>query len=277
MGPLVDTHNHFFIQVSPEKVGTLLNPAIDAGLQQMLMSAGDFETGLVAAQLAPTINAGYAIGIHPLYVPEKVVEELEKIQDFLEENKNSPYLCAVGEIGLDGSKDATSPMALQEQVFKAQLILARDFGLPVTVHARGALDIVCKWLKRIEVPGGCVHAFNGSTVQADRLTSMGFKIGFGGAATYSGSKRIRKLLAEARSEDYVLETDCPDMPSSARREENPEDPHSFPVDIAAYATEAAVLRNQTVEEICRQSTANAYDAFPKLQSLGSLIKQSSEK
>ncbi|MCD8340299.1 MAG: TatD family hydrolase [Burkholderiales bacterium] len=270
MGPLVDTHNHFFIQMEPGAAGTLLNAALEAGLEQMLMCAGDFETGLIAEKYAKIINSGYAIGIHPLYVPEKAIEQVGKIKEFLEENRNSPYLCAVGEIGLDGSKESTCPMDVQEKIFKMQLGMARDFELPITVHARGALDLVCKWLKRFEVPGGCVHAFNGSAEQAKRVTDMGFKIGFGGAATYSGSKRIRKLLAEAKSKDYVLETDCPDMPSSARREENPINPHSYPVDIAAYATEAASLRNETVEEVCRSSTYNAYTAFPKLKDLGSL-------
>jgi 2-(1,2-epoxy-1,2-dihydrophenyl)acetyl-CoA isomerase len=55
-----------------------------------------------------------------------------------------------------------------------------------------AVDQVLKYLRRIRVPGGIAHAFNGSRQQAEEFIRLGFRLGFGGAMTYSGSTRIRQ-------------------------------------------------------------------------------------
>ncbi len=268
--PLVDTHNHYFVPFFKDRIAETLKAAVDSGLVQMLICAGDLETALVSRELAHKINAGYAVGMHPLFVSEKSFGELEKIEDFLRENKDDRHLCAVGEIGLDGSAHAACGMKIQEELFRRQLKIAKRYGLPVSVHARGAVDLVCKSFRQIGASAGVVHAFNGSEEQARKFLELGFKLGFGGACTYSGSKRIRKTLAELPSDAYVLETDCPDMPSSQRRDQNPETPASFPVDIAGYAMEACALRSETYGKVCGDSTCNAFAAFPRLRALGPL-------
>ncbi len=272
MNRLVDTHNHMFDPELANNLEAVLNPAIDAGLFQMLVCGGDVETSFMSLQIAEKINAGFAIGFHPLFVAEKAFEELERVEDFIAHHKNNRLFCAIGEIGLDGSDNAVSDLKVQEEIFRKQLKIAGRYDMPVSIHARGAIDLVCKAVKQISVAGGVVHAFNGSKNQADRLTAMGFRLGFGGAMAYDGSLRIRKILSELDSTAYVLETDCPDMPSQSRRDQNPENPMSFPIDMRDYAQEAAKLRSQSYQDICAQSTANALVVFPKLGALGSLKK-----
>ncbi len=272
MNPLVDTHNHLFDPELSNNLEAVVNPAIDAGLFQMLVCGGDVETSFMSLQMAEKINSGFAIGLHPLFVAEDAFEELERVEGFIAQHKDNRLFCAIGEIGLDGSENAISGLNVQEEIFRKQLKIAGRYDLPVSIHARGAIDLVCKALKRISVPGGVVHAFNGSKNQADRLMAMGFKLGFGGAMAYDGSLRIRRTLSEIDSTAYVLETDCPDMPSQWRRDQNPENPMSFPIDMKDYAQEAAKLRSQSYQEICAQSTANALAVFPKLKALGSLKK-----
>jgi TatD DNase family protein len=82
----------------------------------------------------------------------------------------------------------------------------------VLLHVRRSVDQVLKNLRRITVRGGIAHAFNGSRQQADEFIRLGFKLGFGGALTYSGSTRIRHLAATLPLASIVLETDAPDMP-----------------------------------------------------------------
>lgn len=94
---------------------------------------------------------------------------------------------AVAEIGLDGFVPDLD-RAKQEAVFVAQLKVARDTGMPVSLHVRRSVDWVTKWLRRIPVSGGVAHAFNGSEEQARILISLGLKLGFGGAMMYSGSR-----------------------------------------------------------------------------------------
>jgi TatD DNase family protein len=77
---------------------------------------------------------------------------------------------AVGEIGLDHFVPGSDP-ALQQRFYRAQLRLARDAGLPVILHVRRSADALLAGLRRIEVPGGIAHAFNGSRQQAERSSS----------------------------------------------------------------------------------------------------------
>jgi TatD DNase family protein len=155
-------------------------------------------------------------------------------------------------------------------VLAAQLKLAERFALPVSLHGRGAIDRVAK-LKRVRPSvRGALHAFNGSADQARVLISLGLKLGYGGAITYEGSRRIRKILSGLDASSFVFETDCPDMPSSARRSENPADPQSHPADIAAYGREAALLRGEGEEKVMEDAYRNTLAVFEKFASLGKM-------
>ena len=72
-------------------------------------------------------------------------------------------------------------MAEQLPIFAAQLKLAAEFDLPVSIHARHAVDAVSAAIRKSGVRRGVIHAFNGSSEQAKRLIDLGFKLGFGGA------------------------------------------------------------------------------------------------
>ena len=273
---LVDAHNHLFVDEftkSRQALASAVELAVDAGVFQMLICAGDWRSVLRTPTVASLINAGFAAGIHPLSLNAKTYPtEKSLIREFIERHLESSTLSAVGEIGLDGTITHMVPMDFQEKVFSDQLKMARDFELPVSIHVRGAIDLVAKHLRRIGVCGGAVHAFNGSEEQAKIFIKMGLKLGYGGAITYTGSCRIRKLLSILPEESVVLETDCPDMPSAIRRAENPDDAHSMPRDLRMYAETAAELRNVSLEELAAQTAKNAFTAFPKLGTLGAVKK-----
>jgi TatD DNase family protein len=97
-------------------------------------------------------------------------------------HKDDPRLVAVGEIGVDlfvPGLIAIRPR--QEHFYREQLKLARRAGLPVLVHVRRSSDAVLAGLRRIDVPGGIAHAFNGSDQQAAHFVDRGFRLGFGGS------------------------------------------------------------------------------------------------
>ena len=158
---------------------------------------------------------------------------------------------AVGEIGLDFFVPGFDA-ARQQEVYVAQLKLARDLDLPVLLHVRRSVDQVLKSLRRVGVKGGIAHAFNGSRQQADQFIRLGFKIGFGGAMTYPGSTRIRQLAATLPLEAIVLETDAPDIPPVwlARQRNSPQE-------LASIAQVFAELRSVSSEQIRDATTANA--------------------
>ena len=178
-------------------------------------------------------------------------EHLPLLQDWL--RRERPL--AVGEIGLDFYVEGLD-VARQTAIFVAQLKLAKAFDLPVILHVRRSVDAVLRELRRTRVCGGIAHAFNGSRQQADALIDLGFKLGFGGAATYSGSRRIRELAATLPLESIVLETDAPDIPPAwLNRGRN------TPAELLRIATEIAGLRGIPPAVLMAQADANAQVVF----------------
>ena len=153
-------------------------------------------------------------------------------------------------------------MAEQLPIFAAQLKLAAEFDLPVSIHARHAVDAVSAAIRKSGVRRGVIHAFNGSSEQAKRLIDLGFKLGFGGALMYTGSKRIRRIFAEIGDTDFVLETDAPDMPSPGRRADV--DSRTHPADIALYCEEAARIRGVSPENLARLARESALAVFSRM-------------
>ena len=158
-----------------------------------------------------------------MYTDTAVPRHLDELRDYLKQHKP----VAVGEIGLDffiQHYDQTR----QEHFFVEQLKLARDFDLPVLLHIRRAQDTILKHLRQIKVRGGIAHAFNGSRQQADEFIKLGFKLGFGGAMTYSRATKLRELAATLPLDSIVLETDAPDIPPDFLERGLPNEPKYLP-------------------------------------------------
>jgi TatD DNase family protein len=147
----------------------------------------------------------YALGIHPMYVGEALAADLDVLSECVKGN----HPVAIGEIGLDYfvSKPNEHPENIARQIFffTEQLKIAQRYHLPVILHVRSAIDDILKYLRRYPVMGGIAHAFNGSFQQAEQFIQMGFKLGFGGAMTYSRALKIRDLAAKLPLESLVLE------------------------------------------------------------------------
>jgi TatD DNase family protein len=140
---------------------------------------------------------------------------------------------AIGEIGLDYFIENLD-RDRQQELFETQLRIAREADLPVIVHVRKAHDQVLKTLRRIQVRGGIIHAFNGSLQQGEQYLELGFRLGFGGTLTYEGSKRIRRLARDLPLSAIVLETDAPDIAVASHRGER-NSPEYLPECLAALA------------------------------------------
>ncbi|NMG74108.1 TatD family hydrolase [Aromatoleum diolicum] len=245
---LVDTHIHLDAAEFDADREAVLAAARAAGVGCFVVPAvevANFDRVAALAVAHPDIRHAY--GIHPLYVANAAPDDLGILEDRL---ANGDAI-AVGEIGLDFFvPDADA--ARQEAFFVAQLKLARRFNLPVILHVRRAVDTILKHLRRIEVPGGIAHAFNGSRQQAETFIALGFKLGFGGAMTFDGSRRIRELAATLPLAAIVLETDAPDIPPAwAQRGRNE------PENLARFAEILAELRGISLVEVVAATGDNA--------------------
>ena len=173
---------------------------------------------------------------------------------------------AVGEIGLDFFVAELNSQELrqkQEWFYQQQLIMAREFNLPVLLHIRKSQDRVLKYLRSENIKQGIAHAFNGSLQQARQFLEQGFKLGFGGAMTWNRALQIRRLAAELQNDSIVLETDSPDIPPSWLAQNE----HNTPEQIPNIANELAQLRACDLLELSAQLFQNTLEALPRLKKL----------
>jgi TatD DNase family protein len=253
---LIDTHCHLDAAEFDTDRDAVYAAAIAAGVGRIVIPSvtanglNEVKNTLVRY---PACRAAY--GIHPLYVAQGRESDISHLQRWLA--TETPL--AVGEIGLDHFVKNIDPVR-QEWFFVEQIKLAITFDLPLILHVRGAIDAILKQLRRYKPRGGIAHAFNGSRQQADEFIKLGFKLGFGGTITYSGSTRIRELATTLPIEAIVLETDAPDMPPAWRK-----GGRNSPAELPEIARILAELRQQSLAEISAATCRNAIAALPGLK------------
>ncbi|EHR72340.1 Mg-dependent DNase [Burkholderiales bacterium JOSHI_001] len=264
----IDTHCHLDAPEFDADRDAVLARAQAAGVSRLVMpavAAPHFD-GMVA--LAQRTQQAFALGIHPLFVPDAQPQHLDELAAALAAQRGNPLLVAVGEIGLDLFVPGLD-LALQEHFYAMQLKLARAEGLPVILHVRRSADLLLKQLRRTEVPGGIAHAFNGSEEQALAFVAMGFKLGFGGAMSFERALQIRRLAQKLPAEAIVLETDAPDIPphwlyKTAEQRAAGERSRNEPAELPRIAGVLAELRGWTLMETAAVTRANALAALPRL-------------
>ena len=266
-----DTHCHLDAPEFDADRPAVVRRARAAGVSRLVLPAVAVEHFDTVRDLAHAHDAAYALGIHPLYVDRAADDDLTHLQQALARHHDDPRLVAVGEIGLDHFVPGLD-LARQEHFYIAQLKLARDAGLPVILHVRRSADSLLKGLRRIEVPGGIAHAFNGSAVQAGLFVERGFKLGFGGAMSFERALQIRGLARELPDAALVLETDAPDIPphwlyrTAAERAAGHRS-RNEPAELPRIAAVLAGLRGWTIEHTAATTAANAVAALPRLAAL----------
>lgn len=249
---LVDSHSHFDVDAFDVDRAEALARARDAGVVAQIVPAIDAAGWPRLHEVCagdPSLHPTY--GLHPVYLPAHRPEHLIALRQRLAAGD----AVAVGEIGLDYFVDGLDREA-QQHYFDAQLALAREFGLPVIVHARRAVDAVIASLRRFAPVRGVVHSFAGSEEQASQLYQLGFLLGIGGPVTYERAQRLRRLVAGMPLEHLLLETDSPDQPDAGWRGQRNE-PARLPVVLDAIAG----LRGESREDIAAATTANAERLF----------------
>lgn len=211
----IDTHCHLDAAEFGADTDAIAQSAGQSGVSQIVIPAIARDNFLTVQELAGrNRNCVYALGIHPIFVPQAAEEDIDVLRETIMRAMNDPRFVAVGEIGLDFFMPWLGGGELrekQEYFYSEQLKIARDAGLPVLLHVRRSQDIILKYLRRIEVPGGIAHAFNGSFQQAEEFIRLGFKLGFGGAMTFPRALQIRRLASTVHESALVLETDAPDI------------------------------------------------------------------
>ena len=250
----IDSHCHLDFPIFEPELEKILTQANDVGVTDFLVPATTYQSWKRIHRLSltyPSIKTAY--GIHPYFLSEQLLSHVDSLEEFASSNS----AVAIGEIGLDywpGQVDAT----IQIQFLHKQLEIAQNLGLPVVLHARKSYDELFSIVKKYQLPGGVVHAFTGSLVQAKRFIDLGFVLGVGGTITYPRANKTRLLFSELANSDYILETDSPDMPLYGHQGQI-----NTPASVAKVAETLAELRAQSLENIAYNNRKNVLNVFSK--------------
>lgn len=223
--------------------------------------------GGVDAQLVPAIDAaGWpalralcaanpdlhpAYGLHPLCLASHRPEHLRELASWIERERP----CAIGECGLDFHVEGLDAER-QREFFDGQLALARDYDLPLVLHARKAVEEVLLRVRRVGGLRGVVHSWSGSEEQARQALEQGLYLGIGGPVTYERARRLRRIVQTLPRDRLLLETDAPDQPLSTRRGQRNE-----PACLRGVLEAVAELRGEDPAELAAATHANARRLF----------------
>jgi TatD DNase family protein len=193
-------------------------------------------------------------GVHPTHVKANYLEELAHIKDQLAFRK----FIAVGEIGIDLYWDK-STLKLQQEMFRAQIQLAKQYGLPIVIHCRDAFDEVFEILEEEKGSNlfGIFHCFTGTFEQAKKAISYNMKLGIGGVVTFKNGK-IDQFLNQISLDHIVLETDAPylsPVPFRGKRNES-----SYILNVLEKLSDIYAI---SMEDLALITTENSKSIFKK--------------
>lgn len=250
----VDSHAHIDGEEYDADRDAVVERARAAGVRAILnVGTGDprsgaFERAVALAEAYENVYA--AVGVHP-HDAKLFDEEAEaRLRGLVQE---SPSVIAWGEIGLDYHYDH-SPRDMQRDVFRRQLRIAGEMGLPVIIHSREADDdtvgILREEMKGAEAKG-IMHCFGGSIGMAESVLELGFMISFAGNVTFKKADDLRQVAKQIPLDRLLVETDCPyltPVPFRGKRNE--------PARVREVAEGLASLHGMTAEEMGRITTDN---------------------
>ena len=268
----LDTHCHLDAPEFLSDIESIVERAKHAGVAGILLPAvraQDFEavqeiTHRFKYEIPYLV---YTLGIHPLYTDRASESDLKTLETAVVSAKNDPHFVGIGEIGLDYFVAELDPHR-QAFFFHAQLDLAEQHQLPVILHVRRSQDMILKALRQRTISGGIAHAFNGSFQQAQQFIDLGFKLGFGGAATYERALQIRRLIQELPIDAIVTETDSPDIPPAWLRSEQGR--RNEPAFLPRIAQVLAEIRGVQPNSLSEAVIHNVSQALPRW---GQLLNQ----
>ena len=251
---LTDTHTHLYSEAFDNDREIVIRNAFESGITRFFLPAIDSTYTNKMYKLANEYpqNIFLMAGLHPTHVKRNYKEEINLIANELSSRK----FVAVGEIGIDLYWDKTTYRE-QEDAFRLQIRLAKEYKLPIVIHCRNAFDEIFKILndEKSEDLFGIFHCFTGDLQQARKAISYNMKLGIGGVVTYKNGK-IDKFLSKIDLSDIVLETDAPylsPVPYRGRRNES-----AYLVNILE---KVANIYGISKSEVASVTTQNSIDVF----------------
>ena len=254
---LVDSHCHLDFPDFDEERPTVIQRALDAGVTRMVTICTRLRNEPAVRAIAEAYDpVFYACGTHPMSAAEEplaTVDELIKIAQH-------PKMIGIGETGLDYHYTSESA-DIQKESLRVHITAARETGLPLVIHARGADNDMARILAEEHATGAfaCVmHCFSSSPALGKAALDLGFYLSMSGIATFPKSQDVRDIFASAPLDRVLVETDSPYLapaPFRGRRNE--------PAYTAHTAAKGAEVFGISLDDFAKATTANFDRLFTK--------------
>lgn len=246
----IDSHCHLQ-PFDPDKLRLTLREARQAEVETLVAVSQDMKTSGQTVELhSYEDNVWAGVGIHPWHAIPVDHDVHERLLALAEKEG----VVIIGEVGLDFERVADrSAHEVQVQAITAQLRLARDTGLPVSLHCRGAhVEMLALLNKEGAGVTGIIHSFAGNAGELKGWLGRGFCVGVGYRALIRpGKEAARELARQIPLDRLVLESD-----SSYRSAWGDDVEKITPSHVKAVAETLAEDRGIAVEELGRATTAN---------------------
>ena len=205
---LIDSHCHLDFPEFEAGLEAVVARAHAAGVERLVTISTRVANGAKLVAIAERFaNVYFTIGTHPHQAAEEPETDSSAVRAFAAH----PKCVGVGEAGLDYHYDY-APRAVAQNVFRAQIALARELKMPLVIHARDADDDVAEIL-RDEMRRGAfaavLHCFTSSRALAQTGLELGLYVSFSGVLTFKNSQALRDIARDVPLDRLLVETDAP--------------------------------------------------------------------
>ncbi|MCK0120957.1 TatD family hydrolase [Loktanella sp. F6476L] len=254
---LVDSHCHLDFPDFDAERPDVIQRALDAGVTRMVTICTRLRNEPSVRAIAEAHDpVFYACGTHPMSAAEEPlasVDELIKIAQH-------PKMVGIGETGLDYHYTSESA-DIQKESLRIHITAARETGLPLIIHARGADDDMARILAEEHANGAysCVmHCFSSSPELGRAALDLGFYLSMSGIATFPKSQEVRDIFAAGPLDRILVETDSPYLAPPPHRGKRNE-----PAYTAYTAAKGAEVFGISLDDFAKATTANFDRLFTK--------------
>jgi TatD DNase family protein len=257
---VIDSHCHLADEVFAGDLEAVVARAKGAGLERVLviLEAGNEKEAAQAVrveQLWPETR--FAVGVHPHQAHAFADDPGRAATLVRSQIAATPAARAIGEIGLDYHYDL-SPRAVQHDVFRAQVRVARESNRPVVIHTREADDDTVAILRE-EGGGevrGVLHCFTGTPALARAGLDLGFFISLAGIVTFPKAAELRETVRLVPIDRLLTETDSPFLAPVPHRGTRNEPAH-----VTRVVATLAGLYQMDASALAAQTSVNFHTLF----------------
>lgn len=191
-------------------------------------------------------------------------EDFSYMMSLLQKEVERKVPHGIGEIGLDYSfgssnlneSEKNTLKKKQQFLFRKQIQIAKDNGVPIVVHAgygddKDIVDIIKQ--ERAQDVGGQIHGYMSNKELVSELLDMGFYFSFG--YLHIIVEELKRIIEITPLEHLLIETDSPyHLMKSPKK-------FILPEDVVLVTNEIAILKEVKTEVLANQVMRNAKELF----------------